>query len=56
MKLGEMIQLYMVQKNLSLRDVGSQIGCDHTTVHRMVMGEPVRVEILIKLIVWLLAK
>jgi predicted transcriptional regulator len=55
MKLGDMLQLYMQQRNLSFRDVGKQIGCDHSTVHRMVQGEPVRVDVLIKFIAWLLA-
>ncbi len=46
----------MSQHSLSLRDMAKEIGCDHSTVHRVVRGEPCRMDMLLLILVWLIGK
>jgi plasmid maintenance system antidote protein VapI len=55
MKLGELLSGYMRDHQLSTRQLAAQIGCNHTTIHRMLHGQSVRLHILLLLIAWLLS-
>lgn len=55
MKLGELVNAYMKENHLSLRAIAADIGVDHSTIHRMIQGEPVRMDVLCKLMAWLVA-
>jgi hypothetical protein len=53
MKLGTMISNYMQEKQLSFRELAHEIGCDPTTLHRMVRGAPCRMDLILKILCWL---
>jgi len=53
MKLGELLEAYMKVNGLSYRTVAREIGCDHSTLHRLIHGEPVRMSVFNKLMNWL---
>lgn len=55
MNLGDCIEAYLKEQKMSYRQLASEIGCDHSTLHRMARGEPVRVDTLIRLLVWMLS-
>jgi hypothetical protein len=54
MKLGKVISAYMLNNGYSLREMATAIECDHTTLHRLVRGEPCRMDTLMKVLVWLI--
>lgn len=54
MKLGTLLECYMKTRGLSLREVGKEMGINHTTVRRIIQGEPVGGEIIHKFYLWLL--
>jgi len=43
----------MKVNGLSYRTVAREIGCDHSTLHRLIHGEPVRMGVFNKLMIWL---
>jgi len=54
MKLGQLLSTYMSAHALSTRDLAREIGCDHSTIHRIIRGEPCRMDILLQILVWIL--
>jgi plasmid maintenance system antidote protein VapI len=54
MKLGELLRQYMAANKISTRQLAVQIGVDHTTVHRIITGQSVRLDVLMHFLIWLL--
>jgi len=54
MRLGQLLENYMRENKLSTRQLALEVGCDHCTIHRIIKGEAVRLDILLQLMVWLL--
>lgn len=53
MKLGKLINAYMTNNGYTLRSLAEEIGCDHTTLHRLVQEKPCRLDTLTKILIWL---
>jgi len=53
MKLGSLIEDHMTKRGLTLRQLAREIQCDHTTLHRLIQGEPCRMDTLTKVMIWL---
>ena len=53
MKLGSLIKAYMEKNSLSLRELAKEIDCHHATLHRLVCGQPVRMDVFSKILTWI---
>ncbi|WP_119390365.1 helix-turn-helix transcriptional regulator [Taklimakanibacter lacteus] len=42
-----------LSKKLTIRDLASEVGCDHTVIFRLERSTPVAVEHLLSLLLWL---
>lgn len=55
-RLGEMFRLYRTVRNVSLREVASQIGISHATLLRIEKGQTFDAQTLLKLWAWMLSE
>lgn len=53
MKLGILLADHIAVRQTSLRALAKEIGCDHTTLHRLVRDEPCRMDTFTKVMIWL---
>ena len=51
--LGKLIQDKITEQGISKRAAGRETGTSYTTIDRVLIGEPIDVETLIKLCTWL---
>jgi hypothetical protein len=54
MKLGTLLECYMKDRGLSLRDVGEEMGLHFTTIRRIVRGENISAVAVHRFYIWLL--
>lgn len=55
MKLGEVLEAYRVKNNLSWRELGKEIGVDHTGLFRLANKPSLETGQALKLASWLMA-
>jgi hypothetical protein len=53
MKLGEVLDAYRVERKLSWRELGKEIGVDHTGLFRLAHKPSLEIEQALKLALWL---
>ncbi len=55
MILANLIQAYQEKNKLGLRKICKQIGCDHTTLFRVIRGQQVYSDIYVQILRWILS-
>ena len=55
MQLSELIDAWMRQRKIPVRELARQIGMDHTTLHRFRHGEECSNHNLVRILLWALS-